>query len=47
MGFFANMLEHDDSNLQTKFEVHITSNIFKIIQFYNHGMAPTPLIAQL
>ena len=28
-----NMLENGDSNLQTKFGVHITSNIFKIIQF--------------
>ena len=26
-----NMLENDDSKLQTKFGVHITSNIFKII----------------
>ena len=30
------------SNLQTKFRVHITSNIFKKIQFKNHGIAPTP-----
>ena len=29
-----------DSNLKTKFRVHITSNIFKIIQFKNHGIAP-------
>ena len=38
------MLENGDSNLQTKFGVgvHITSNIFKIIQFKNHGIAPTP-----
>ena len=28
-----NMLENDNSNLQTKLRVHITSNIFKIIQF--------------
>ena len=28
-----NMLENDDSNLQTKFGVHINSNIFKIIKF--------------
>ena len=27
------MLDNDDSNLQTKFRVHIASNIFKIIQF--------------
>ena len=35
MEFFAillNMLENDDSNLQTKFGVHITSDIFKKIQ---------------
>ena len=31
-----NMLENGHSNLQTKFGVHITSNIFKIIQFKNH-----------
>ena len=39
-----NMLENGDSNLQTKFgvRVHITSNSFKIIQFKNHGIAPTP-----
>ena len=36
------MLENDHSNLQTKFGVHFTSNIFKIIQFKNHGNAPTP-----
>ena len=40
--FLQNLLENGDSNLQTKFEVHITSNIFKIIQFKNHGIAPTP-----
>ena len=33
MGFFADMIENDDSNLQTKFGMHITINIFKIIQF--------------
>ena len=33
MVFLLNMLENVDSNLQTKFEVHVTSNIFKIIQF--------------
>ena len=33
MGILLNMLENDDSKLQTKFSVHITSNIFKIIQF--------------
>ena len=37
------MLENDDSKLQSKFGVHITSNIFKIIQFKNYGIAPTPL----
>ena len=31
--FLLNMLENVDSNLQTNFRVHITSNIFKIIQF--------------
>ena len=38
------MLENGDSNLQTKFgvRVHITSNIFKIIQFKSQGIAPTP-----
>ena len=30
MGLFA---ENDDYKLQTKFGVHINSNIFKIIQF--------------
>ena len=33
MGFFAKYVENDDSNLQSKFGVYITSNIFKIIQF--------------
>ena len=43
MGLFVqNMLENDDSNLQTKLRVHITSNIFKIIQFKNRWIAPTP-----
>ena len=47
--FLQNMLENGDSNLQTKFgvRVHITSNIFKIIKFKNHGIAPTPLTSQL
>ena len=40
--FLQNMLENGYSNMQTKFGVHITSNIFKIIQFKNHGIAPTP-----
>ena len=40
--FLQNMIENGHSNLQTKFEVHITSNIFKIIQFKNHVIAPTP-----
>ena len=31
--FLQHMLENGHSNLQTKFGVHITSNIFKIIQF--------------
>ena len=30
--FLQNMLANAHSNLQTKFGVHITSNIFKIIQ---------------
>ena len=50
MEFFAKyILENGDSNLQTKFgvRVHITSNIFKIIQFKNHGIAPTPPTSQL
>ena len=43
MRFFAKkMLENGHSNLQTKLWVHITSNIFKIIHFKNHGIAPTP-----
>ena len=42
MGFLQNMLETSHSNLQIKFGVHIISNIFKIIQFKNHGIAPTP-----
>ena len=45
--FLQNMLENGHSNLQTKFGVHITSNIFKIIQFKHHGIAPTPLTSQL
>ena len=45
--FLQNMLENGDSNLQTKFGVHITLNIFKIIQFKNHGIEPTPLTSQL
>ena len=40
--FLQNMLENGHSKLQTKFGVHITSNIFKIIQFKNHGIVPTP-----
>ena len=40
--FLPNMLENGHSNLQTKCGVHITSNIFKITQFENHGIAPTP-----
>ena len=41
------MLENCDSNLQSKFGVHITSNIFKIIQFKNHGIASTPHLPTL
>ena len=41
------MLENDHSNLQTKFGVHITSNIFKIIQFKNHGIEPPPHLPTL
>ena len=40
--FLQNMLANGNSNLQTKFGVRVTSNIFKIIQFKNHGIAPTP-----
>ena len=36
------MLENGHSNLQTKFGVHITSNIFNEIQFKNHGIAQPP-----
>ena len=36
------MLENGHSNMQTKFGVHITSNIFKIIQIKTHGIVPTP-----
>ena len=42
---FLNMLENNDSNLQTKLTVHITSNMFKTIQFKNHGI--TALTFQL
>ena len=45
--FLQNMSENDHSNLQTKFGEHITSNIFKIIQFKYHGIAPTPPTSQL
>ena len=45
--FLQNMLENGHFNLQTKFGVHIASNIFKIIQFKNHGIGPTPLTSQL
>ena len=41
------MLENGDYNLHTKFGVHITSNIFKIIQFKNRGIAPTPHLPTL
>ena len=40
--FLQKKLENGNSNLQTKFGVHITSNIFKIIQFKNHGITQTP-----
>ena len=33
MGFFAKYDRNDDSKLQTKFGIHITYIIFKIIQF--------------
>ena len=36
------MLENGHSNLQTKFAVHITSNIFKIIQFKIKGSHQPP-----
>ena len=45
--FLQNMLENGDSNLQTKFGVHITLNIFKIMQFKNHAITPTPPAFQL
>ena len=47
MGFFAKYVRNGHSNFQTKFGVHITSNIFKIIQFKNHGIAPTTPTSQL
>ena len=31
--FAKNILQNDDSNLQTKFGVHIISNSFKITKF--------------
>ena len=40
--FLQNMLENDNSNLQTNLWVHITSNDFQNIQLKNHGIAPTP-----
>ena len=33
MEFLLNMLENDDYNVQTKFGVHITPNIFKLTKF--------------
>ena len=41
---WLNMLENDNSNLLTKFRVHITItlNIFKIIQVLNHGITQSP-----
>ena len=42
LDFLLYMLESDHSNLQTNFWVHITSNIFRIIQFWNHGIAQPP-----
>ena len=45
--FLQNVLDNGHSNLQTKFGEHITSNIFKTIQFKNHGIAPAPLTSQL
>ena len=36
------MLAKDGSDLQTKFGVHISSNILKIIKFSSQGIAPTP-----
>ena len=38
------MLENDDSNLQTKFEVHITSNNFRIIQTGLHNPPNLPTL---
>ena len=43
MGVFAKYVRNGHFNLQTKFGVHITSNLFKIIQFKNHGIAPPHL----
>ena len=42
MGLFKlNILENGGSNSQTKFGVHITSNILKITTFENHWITPT------
>ena len=40
--FLQNMLENGHSNLQTNLWENITSNIFKISNSKNHGIAPTP-----
>ena len=40
--FLLNMLENDDSNLQTKVGVHITSNIFKKSNFKITGLHQLP-----
>ena len=45
--FLQNLLENGHSNLQTKLLVHITSNIFEIIHFKNHGITPTPHLPTL
>ena len=42
IGFLLNMLENDDLKLQAKFGVHITSNIFKIINFKVTGSHQPP-----
>ena len=41
IGFLLNMLENDNSNLQAKFGLHITSNISKVTKLQNHGIAST------
>ena len=45
--FLQNMLENGHSNLKTNLWVHITSNIFKIIQFKTDRTNPPPPLLTL